>query len=107
MLAAGLGLILFVVLANLVVVQYGRGAIRSALEQGVRAGSVSGPTACEDIAYDVVADLLGGAMSDDMSIACDGAGAWIVATASVTFEAWTPFTPDFVVEMTSRATAEP
>lgn len=107
MLVAGLGLVLFVVLANLVVVQYGRGAIRSALEQGARAGTVGGASACEDIAYGVVADLLGGAMSDDMSIDCEGEGAAVVAVASVTFEAWTPFTPDFVVEMRSRATSEP
>ncbi|HEX6222571.1 MAG TPA: hypothetical protein VF115_15875 [Acidimicrobiia bacterium] len=106
-LASALALILFLALANLVVVQYGRGAIRSALEQGARAGSVGGLSVCEDTARAVVGDLLGGRMSDDLWLSCAADGGVVVASASVTFESWTPLTPDFVFSLTSRAVSEP
>jgi len=106
-LASALALILFLALANLVVVQYGRGAIRSALEQGARAGSVAGPAVCEDTALAVVDDLLGGRMSDDLSLECVTDGSAVIASASVTFESWTPMTPDFAFSLTSRAVTEP
>jgi hypothetical protein len=46
-------------------------------------------------------------MSDDLSLACAVEGQAMVATASVTFESWTPLTPDFAFSLTSRAVAEP
>lgn len=107
LLASGLALILFLVMANLVVVQYGRGAVRSALEQGARVGTTAGLSACEDRAHQVIEDLLGGSMSDGLALSCSPAGPSVVATASVTFESWTPLTPDFGFSMTSRAVAEP
>jgi hypothetical protein len=106
-LASALSLILFVMLANLVVVQYGRGAIRSALEQGARAGSVSGENACREAALGVVADLLGGRMSDDVTISCELIGNSIEATASARFETWTPLVPDYEFSLVSSAAVEP
>lgn len=106
-LASALALYLFIALANLVVVQYGRGAVKSALEQGVRAGSVGGLSVCEVTAQAVVDDLLGGRMSDDLSLDCSVEGQDMVATADVTFESWTPLTPDFAFSFTSRAVSEP
>ena len=106
-LASALALILFLALANLVVVQYGRGAIRSALEQGVRAGSVGGVSVCEHTARAVIGDLLGGRMSDDLSLSCAADGSAVTASASVTFESWTPLTPDFAFSLSSRAVSEP
>jgi len=105
--AGALAMVMFVTLANLVVVQYGRGAIRSALEQGARAGSVSGPTACHATASNVVADLLGGSMSDGLSISCEAVAGAVVARAKASFQAWVPLMPAFHVEIESRATAEP
>lgn len=107
MLASALALILFLALANIVVVQYGRGAVRSALEQGSRAGSVGGKADCEQTASRVIEDLLGGRMSDDLSLSCAVSGTEISATAEGTFQSWTPFTPDFGVSLTSTAVAEP
>lgn len=106
-LASGLALILFLALANLVVVQYGRGAVRSALEQGARAGSTAGVAACENTAQQVIADLLGGRMSDGLAIGCNLSGGTMVASASVTFDSWTPLTPDFGFTLTSSAVVEP
>lgn len=106
-LASALALILFLALANLVVVQYGRGAVRSALEQGARAGTVSGVPACEATARQVISDLLGGRMSDGLVLHCDVAGETVEASASVIFESWTPLTPDFVFTLSSSAVLEP
>jgi len=106
-LASALALFLFVALANLVVVQYGRGAVRSALEQGARAGTVGGMERCEETAIQVVEDLLGGRMSDGLIVGCSLSGAGVVAEAEVTFRSWTPLTPDFSVVMSSRAVIEP
>jgi Flp pilus assembly protein TadG len=106
-LAAALALVLFLALANLVVVQYGRGAVRSALEQGARAGSTSGVHTCETTARQVIADLLGGRMSDGLTLSCGVDDGSVVASASVTFESWTPLTPDFAFHLSSSAVVEP
>lgn len=98
---------MFVALANLVVVQYGRGAVRSALEQGVRAGSVGGPSACQETVSAVVSDLLGGAMSDGLEVTCRSTAGSVVADADVRFQAWLPLMPDFHVVLESAATEEP
>lgn len=107
MLASALALILFLVLANLVVVQYGRGVVRSGLEQGARAGTTSGVAVCEDTARAVIDDLLGGRMSDGLVLHCTVADGAVVAAASVVFESWTPLTPDFAFSLSSSAVLEP
>lgn len=107
MLASALALVVFVALANLVVVQYGRGAVRSALEQGARAGTTSGVSACEETARRVIDDLLGGRMSDGLTLRCDLVGGSMVASASVQFESWTPLTPDFAFSLSASAVVEP
>lgn len=106
-LASALSLLLFVALANLVVIQYGRGAVRSALEQGARAGSVGGVDACRDVTAGVLDDLLGGRMSDGVVISCDLVGTTIQAAASASFETWAPLMPDYEFSMTSEAVVEP
>ena len=106
-LASSLALLLFLALANLVVVQYGKGALRSALEQGARAGSVGGVIACEETARQVMSDLLGGRMSDDLVLSCTTDGSVISADGSVRFQSWTPLTPDFSFSLSSQAVGEP
>ena len=105
--ASALVLLFFVLVANLVVVQYGRGAVRSALEQGARIGTVRGPASCVDATSGVLADLLGGEMGRDLTVDCARDGRDVVATASGSFRSWTPFSPDFTVEIEVRARAEP
>jgi hypothetical protein len=108
LLASALALLLFLVFANLVVVQYGRGAIRSALEQGARVGAVSRSAAeCEAKAVEVIGQLLGGRMSDGLMVTCGVEAGRVVASASAVFESWTVFTPDFEISMTTEAFLEP
>jgi hypothetical protein len=107
LLASGLALLLFLALANLVVVQYGRGAVRSALDQGARVGAISSSVAeCQQRVGDVLSQLLGGRMGDDVSVTCEVGPGVASATGVARFVSWTPFAPDFHVEMTAMATRE-
>jgi hypothetical protein len=46
-------------------------------------------------------------MSDGLVLSCHISGDVVGATASVTFDSWTPFAPDFRVLMSSTAVLEP
>lgn len=99
---------MFLAFANVVVIQYGRGAIQSALDQGARAGSVTrSADICEAVAEDVLSQLLGGVMGDAVDLACTTSGGVVVASATAVFEGWTPIVPDFVVALESTAVVEP
>lgn len=105
--ASSLALVLFVMLANVVVVQYSRGAMRSALDQGVRAGSIAGTEeACEERVSQVVGDLLGGTIGETVGFDCLVAGPVMRATGELVITSWTPFTPDFDLELSAEATLE-
>ena len=107
LLASALALLLFLAFANLVAVQYGRGALRSALDQGARAGALSGSVDdCEAKVGDVVGQLLGGRMSDGLVVRCAVSGDVMIADGSAMFESWTPLTTDFAISMASEAAME-
>ena len=107
LIASGLGLVLFIALANVVVVQYGRGAVRSALDQGVRVGSVSQSSErCEQRIDEVLDQLLGGTMGDAVDAGCEISAGMVSASASAVFPSWTPFSADFSVELSATATLE-
>jgi hypothetical protein len=107
LLAGALGLIVFLALANLVVVQYGRGVVRSAVEQGARVGAVTGSQErCQARVDEVLGQLMGGRMGDRVSVVCVLGPAGVVVSARAVFATWTPMTPDYQFEMTSRATLE-
>ena len=107
LLASGLGMLLFLALANLVVVQYGRGALRSALDQGARAGAVSSSEEeCRQRIEDVLDQLLGGRMGDSVETSCGVGPRMVTASGRAVFVSWTPFSSDFEIEMTAHATRE-
>lgn len=108
LLAGALSLILFLVFANLIVVQYGRGAIRSALDQGARVGAITGAVrGCEERVGAVLDQILGGEMGESAEIGCEVVGDLVVARGNAVFPSWTPFTSDFVIELSAHATLEP
>jgi hypothetical protein len=110
-LAVGLSLIFFVLLVQFVAWQYGRGVVRSALDEGVRVGAPAEASAseCEARARNVLADLLGGAMGDEVSLRCSETATEILAEATVRFRAWVAPSPDwsFRVAATARKEALP
>ncbi len=108
LLAGALSLVLFLTFANLIVVQYGRGAIRSALDQGARVGAITGEvTGCEERIGAVLEQILGGEMGQSAEIDCELVDGMVVARGNAVFPSWTPLTSDFVVELSAQATLEP
>ena len=107
LLASALALVFFAALANVVVVQYARGAVRSALDQGARAGSLTGsPVDCQVRVEQVLGDLLGGLAGDTSRFDCVAVDGLMRAEASTTIESWTFFTSDFDVELRAHAAIE-
>lgn len=107
-LASALALVFFVALANVVVVQYARGAVRSALDQGVRSGSINRSTdLCEARIESVLSDLLDGSIGDSVAYECVVSGGLMTASASFTVEAWTFTSADYSLTLTAEATLEP
>lgn len=105
--ASSLALIVFTVLANVVIVQYSRGAMRSALDQGARSGSIAGTEeACEDRVSQVLAELLGGSIGETVSFDCLVAGPVMRATGKLVVSSWTPFTADFDLSLHAEASLE-
>ena len=81
--------------------------MRSALDQGVRAGSIAGTEeACEDRVSQVLGDLLGGSIGETVGFDCLVAGPVMRATGELVVSSWTPFTPDFDLRLGAEASLE-
>jgi len=106
-------MLVLVVVANLVVFQYGRGAVRTAVDEGARQGARSPTPAatCTQQAQQALDDLLGagrpGSMGAGVVVRCAEAGGSLVATASGTWQAWLPPVPDWRFTVTASAVLEP
>jgi hypothetical protein len=90
--ATALSLVLLVLVANLLVDVYARGAIRDALDEGVRTGAPAGRTAadCEAKAREVLDGLLRGPVGDDVTVTCTRVGAAMTAHAEGALASWLP-----------------
>lgn len=106
--AAGFSMLFFVLLANLMAVQYGRGVVRVALDEGARHGARYGAAdpACELRIREVLGGLLGGEMGSGVSYRCERDSSRTNATAEVVFPAWIPGVPEFRFKMAATAAAE-
>ena len=102
--AVAWSLVLLVLVANFMVDVYARGAVRDALDDGVRAGVAAAPlAACEARAHEVVTGLVRGPLLR-AQVRCEESGAFIVAEAKVSLRSWLPMlVPDW--HMTLRAEA--
>lgn len=108
LMAVGFSMLLFVAFVNLVLYQYGRGAVRSALDEGARAGSAAESTAvrCEDKVAEVLDSLLSGSMGAAVNFDCFVSGGTMTATATGIFPHFSPFVPDYVLNETAVAVKE-
>lgn len=92
--ALGFTLVLFVLLANLLVDLYARGAARSALEEGVRAAVPVDvpvpPAACTVRARDALDSVLGGSIVRVEGLRCDVAAGTVTARARLVMPSWLP-----------------
>ena len=103
--AAGLGLLVLVVVANLLVDLYARGAVRHALTEGVRAGVPVDvePAQCRRRAEEALVALLPGPVGRTIQVRCRRGERWVEASARVQLRSWLPGVPDWA--FTERAVA--
>jgi hypothetical protein len=108
-LAVALSLMLFVMLCNAIVYQYGRGVVRAALDEGVRSASRAGGTVstCEAAAEEVRHTLLGGPVGSHVAIRCGLVADTIQATATGYLPSWLPLVPDWSIDLAASAVKEP
>ena len=107
-LGVALSLVLLVLIANLLVDVYARGAVRDALDEGVRAAvPIDAPiAACEERARDVLSDLVRPAVAA-VDLQCRRDGARVVADARVSMRSWLPLlVPDWRMHLHAAALSE-
>ncbi|MGH3452723.1 MAG: hypothetical protein ACRDQW_18880 [Haloechinothrix sp.] len=106
--AVALSFVVLVMMTNLIVFQYGRGAVRAALDEGVRRGTREPVAAeeCEARAREVVQSLLGGPMGEGVSITCAQIGGQMQAQAEVVFRSWVPGVPDWSFQIGAAGVKE-
>jgi hypothetical protein len=92
-------LIVFLVALNLILDQYGQGVMRTAVDQGARAGSTQtavpgeAVAACETKAAEVMHGLLAGPFGRDITISCAVTGDQVRAVASGSLPGWLRIIP--------------
>lgn len=107
--ATGLSLLVFVALANVVVDLYARGVIRTAIDEGARAGAPidAGVDDCEQRAHDVLDNLLGGNLERRVRIDCTDQHGRMTVGADVVLDSWLPgIVPSWSFAIRGSATKE-
>ena len=108
--ATGFSLLFFVLIANLLVDLYARGAVRDALDEGVHAAVPvsSGPADCEARAREVVRSIVGGSLLRLDELRCAREGEMLVARARISLRSWLPMVvPDWHLDLRAAALPEP
>jgi hypothetical protein len=89
--AIGVIMLIVVQIANVVVFEFGRGAVRGAIDEGARIGARAAPgdetIVCETIARDALNQLAAG-LGEGVTITCADNGTSVIATARVHFDGW-------------------
>lgn len=110
--AVALSLLLFTVLTNLVVHQYGHGVLRAAVDEAARAGArtagseAAAHAACQRSAARVREGLLGSRFGSDAAVWCEVTEEHVIATAAATFPGWLVLVPDWDVEVAATVLRE-
>lgn len=104
--AVGISFILLVLVANLLVDLYARGAVRDALEEGTHAAIPAGTSAttCAERVQVVLDGLLHGPIGRDVRVRCNASPGAVTATANVKLGSWLPgVVPDWSFTVRSVA----
>lgn len=106
--AVALSLLVLVLVANVILVQYARGVVRAAAEEGAQAGSRLTATErdCLRRADEVLDALLGGSMGDAVTVHCTVGATEVAATVRYRFTPWLPVIPVWSGTQTSFAVKE-
>jgi hypothetical protein len=107
--ASGFSLLLFVMIANLLVDLYERGAVRDALDEGARSAVPIAATTddCEARAHAVLQSIAGGSSRRVAALTCTRDGDRVVASARVSLRSWFPaLLPDWRIDLHAAAHRE-
>ncbi len=107
--ATAFSLLLFVMVANLLVDLYERGAVRDALDEGARSGVPLAASAddCLVRAHDVVRSIASGSSIHVDDLTCVQDGDRIVSTARISLDSWFPMLlPDWQLTLHASARKE-
>ena len=106
--ATALSLLLFVMMANLIVFLYARGAVRAAVDEAARVGARAdaAPTDCERRAASTLDGLVGGRLRSQVQVRCEAGTDVVRVRADVRLSAWIPGVPDWDFTLVGRATKE-
>lgn len=105
-------MVVFAAVLNLVAMQYQRGAVRFAVDEGARHGATAGFTEgdCEMLAEQILRNpgsgLLRGELGDTVTVQCAPEGTEMVATASGSSRWWFGRLPDIPFTIIGRAVIE-
>ncbi|HJU81339.1 MAG TPA: hypothetical protein VJ796_06285 [Acidimicrobiia bacterium] len=96
MVVAAMSMAFMALLLYLIALQYARGVLRSALDEGVRIGAPAAAQESDCVAAidRVLADLMGGPLGQGVSFQCLFVDQRVVATAEGAFSGWFPGVPD-------------
>ena len=104
--AAALSLLVLTIIINLIVFSYARGAVRAALDEGVRQGARLGGDvdACDARTEEALGDLLGGSLRDRVVLSgCGLEDGRVVAHGTGHIRGWLPLVPDLTLDLRARA----
>jgi hypothetical protein len=104
-------LLAFVLMANFIAFLYARGVVRAAVDEGARAGGRLAATEaeCQARASDVLDDLLGGALGEEVRVTCreDRDRDVMSARADVVLRGWLPgVMPDWYFTLEAQSVKE-
>lgn len=105
-----LSLVVIVLVAEVMVVTWGRGAVRSALDEAVRAGArvSDAQGTCRQRAETALDDLLSGELRAGVApVACADDGETVVARTTTAFPAWLPGMSPWTGAQAATAAREP
>jgi hypothetical protein len=107
-LAAGLAMLFFAVLTNLIVMQYALGVATAALDEGARQGarSLDSVGACLARVRSALGSIEGGAIASGLTVDCRVDGTWVVAEMAGTLDGWAVPVPDISFTRQARAPLE-
>lgn len=105
---AGLSLLFFAILTNLVVMQYALGVATAALDEGARQGarSVDPVASCQSRALSTFSAVDGGAVESGAVVRCRVEAGWVVARIDGVLDGWAPPVPDLSFTREARAPLE-
>lgn len=109
--AMAITLVVFMAAINLIVDEYGKGAIRTAVDEAAQAGSLQGAAggpiaACQAKAAQVMSGLLNGPFGHDITISCAVQAGQVVATADGNLPAWLRIIPVDTIHVVDSAQIE-